>query len=345
MTESDSDDHNQNVQDVLTAAVGQDGPGTASDPPASRWSRMRVRLSQFLCVVALSGLVLRLTMRDALPFLATVFYATPLPVIAIGLLFAAILHPSPKTRFRRLQLGGAFLCFVVFCWGHIHRPGDQLPRRVVTPIDQSLRVAVWNTARGAGGWPEVFQEIKSWQADVIGVVEFDLSESSAQDTFRKQFPTYHVHMLRHEMLLLTKLSVVRTDSVSVEGTNFAILRLAGDSGPIRVIIADFKSSPLRSRRTAFERLKAVINEDRSAPLILMGDFNTPTESVFFDDFRESLSNIGGACGYDCTWPVPCPVMAIDLMWVTSHFEVLRRNIGWTWVSDHRPVMADIKLRR
>ena len=77
----------------------------------------------------------------------------------------------------------------------------------------------------------------------------------------------------------------------------------------------------------------------------MGDFNTPTDSLFLReihrDFENAFEQAGD--GYSATWPLPVPVLTLDQIWVNKGIEVYRCRLGWSLRSDHRPVLTDITI--
>jgi vancomycin resistance protein VanJ len=87
------------------------------------------------------------------------------------------------------------------------------------------------------------------------------------------------------------------------------------------------------------------------PTILMGDFNAVDQSADYrllagaglhDAFREA------GWGFGLTWPnrevaplVGNPLMRIDYVWYTDHFEALQAWMGPGTGSDHLPVLAEL----
>ncbi len=91
--------------------------------------------------------------------------------------------------------------------------------------------------------------------------------------------------------------------------------------------------------------------DRSEPVVLAGDFNATIDHA---QFRRLLENgwtdvhTSKGCGLDQTWPVGrgtgIPAMRLDHVLVSEHFEVKGVEVGQANGSDHKPVIATIRLR-
>ena len=90
--------------------------------------------------------------------------------------------------------------------------------------------------------------------------------------------------------------------------------------------------------------------DPGAPALLAGDFNATVDHAQF----RSLLGRGWTdvhdekgCGLDATWPdrpgPGFPVLRLDHVLVSPHWDVLGVEIGDASGSDHRPVVASIRL--
>lgn len=119
------------------------------------------------------------------------------------------------------------------------------------------------------------------------------------------------------------------------------VHLAGRT--LDVLLVDIASNPFRSRREAMARLVDLIDRLADRPLIVMGDFNTPVDSVFVAPLAERLANAFEACGngYNVTWPVPIPVLSLDQVWASPQVKLGACELPWTLRSDHRPVVVTL----
>jgi endonuclease/exonuclease/phosphatase family metal-dependent hydrolase len=97
----------------------------------------------------------------------------------------------------------------------------------------------------------------------------------------------------------------------------------------------------------FDQLGAV---ERSAPTVLAGDFNATADHAVFRGLLDrgwQDAHDRKGCGYDATWPVgvglPVPLLQLDHVLSTSHFEVREVSIGDAGGSDHRPVTVRLGI--
>jgi len=298
-------------------------------------------LAVVVAVASGIGLSVRLTVRDGLPLASNVFYAMPPPLIAALILAAGLVWLG--NRRPRVALG----CLVVSALTAVLWARGAYHVHACRPDEGSVRVLLWNTARGFGGWDAVAERVASFDADIIGLVEAGGSGADRREFWARYFPGYDLRLLGGGLVILTRGRIAEHHIRRVAETSScgeAWIDIEGRS--VRVLLVDAVVRPFSNRG---EVLNAVFDLARSSPevpTIVMGDFNTPLESVWFEnarrDFVQAFEQAGN--GLLTTWPVPLPVMAIDHVWVSRSARVACAHIGWTWASDHRPVSARVSLR-
>jgi len=83
------------------------------------------------------------------------------------------------------------------------------------------------------------------------------------------------------------------------------------------------------------------------PTLLLGDFNDEPGSRTIDLFRGRLREVAKPAGQRFTWPADRPEKEIDFLFVgpPARWQESKARVGSERVaSDHRPVVADLKLR-
>ena len=317
----------------------------------SDWTRFRfglqVWLGRTIVILVTVGLLLRLSIRDAVPYLSTIYYATPLPLLSAGLIVALyLMRGSSSLRTRLLFQGVSFLCAFAFWFYHYEIPAASGNRGTVQlPHGGKLKVAFWNVARGVRGWDPVFAALRSFDADVIGIVECDPLDEQMLSRLRREFSDCEVAEFSHSMVLLSRYPITFQENRNDCGADFGVACIQFAGQELQFVVADITGHPLHFRKGPIESLGDIATEFRERPTVIMGDFNTPIESVFLEPLRDNYLNTieQGGRGFDCTWPVPCPVLTIDQMWVNQSWKVQSSQLGWTWVSDHRPIVSEISL--
>ena len=148
------------------------------------------------------------------------------------------------------------------------------------------------------------------------------------------------------MALLSKYPFEPLGSLKLTNGKGWAVRIATPNGPLNLVIVDLISHPTLDRRVPIQQLSDWIGTlPASIPVIVLGDFNTPRDSLSFDPLRKRLRNayeIAGR-GWPYSWPLPAPVFSIDHAWVSPSVHVLNYSMKSSWLSDHRRQVMDIEI--
>ncbi|MEU5523401.1 endonuclease/exonuclease/phosphatase family protein [Streptomyces sp. NPDC047860] len=244
-----------------------------------------------------------------------------------------------------------------------------------------LRVATYNIHAGAGQ-DQVFDldrtaaALRDLHADVIGLQEVDVHwgarsafvdearalaeklrmrvffapiydlEPAGEDGERRQFgvavlsrhPVLHAD--NHE---ITRLSTQTPDPVPAPAPGFAevVVNVRGARVHVYSTHLDYRADPsIRAAQVA--DMLDVLAADRG-PRILVGDFNAeataPELAPLWRTLRDAAPGGGG------TFPAADPVKRIDLVTVSPDVGVAGARTVATEASDHRPVVADLRVHR
>ena len=302
--------------------------------------RSVVVLAVAMAVYVVVGVAIRLTIKDAIPFLAAIYYAAPLPAVTLAAVFAGLLWAFLKRP--RIALLSFAIGFACAWWTYQHTYVTNLDQ--ANPFDRC--VMFWNVSSGRLGWDHMVATLKSQNPDVIGLVEIDSSDSEALVRWRESFPDYELTETQGGILLLSKSRIVsEADGSLGKGGRYKHVTIETDTGVLHVFIVDIKSDPLMPRRALLEELAKITSALGNQPMLVMGDFNTPGDSVHFDALRRSFDNAfeSRGSGYSPTWPIPVPVLQLDHIWVNRQIILSHCTAKWTLSSDHRPVTAWLRL--
>ena len=286
-----------------------------------------------IAAVMLIGWLVRCTVRDAWPLLATIFYALPWPVLAA-------LGGWLCWRGRRLRLvwfglsAAALLVWLSASW--------KFAPTSATRAD--LRVVQWNVARPAGRLPAIAAQLRALDADVITVAEAFPAHGATYELWRAEFPGYEVRFAKGDLLCLVRGNFVQQEGGWLGlGSFYSGFEVVVKGRPLSILQVDLIATPWRSRREPLDRIAqlAVARADR--PLIVLGDFNTPRDSEHLAPMRRCLANAWEVAGRGCaeTWPMPFPVLSLDHVWIGGGLRALRCEHAVSVRSDHRAVIVDL----
>tara|TARA_R110002095_G_scaffold114178_1_gene99731 strand:+ start:908 stop:1924 length:1017 start_codon:yes stop_codon:yes gene_type:complete len=296
------------------------------------------------------ALMIRLTVRDSGGVVPTlVFYTTPLILLSLGATLVFVLAWS--THWYRISLVWFLLSLLtgIWCWN------SQFRSNVLHPAAQAqnrpdLRVLFWNIGDRLWGMDVVLEELKTIDADLIGLVEAGTDSADMKQFWQDSFPDHPFQVVKNGFVFLSRIPVSNQNSGTLtEMGRFERVDLKWGQEPgggIAVCLVDIKSDIFRSRKKALLELATQVSQIPDQPILVLGDFNTPSDSDHFRPLRKLLKNtfeIAGD-GYMATWPLPLPVLDLDSIWVNDHVTAVDSRNRWTWTSDHRPVVTDIIVK-
>lgn len=291
----------------------------------------------------IAGILLRVTrLRDSWDWLALVFYTTPWPVVAAGFCILAVrarlLNQAHALRRYVLFTGGALFTWVATSWYAAPPPPAAAP---------AVRVVHWNVARPDVLLPRAAAWLRAQDADILCIAEAQPRVKRTLDRWRTEFPDYRLQPAAGEMICLVRGEVLLSGTGSlVPGSIYAMHRLQIRGRRVNVMQVDIDARPGNSRRAAIEKLVQFAQRETDGNLIIAGDFNLPRESAFLDPLRRDFRQCFEAAGRGLaeTWPAPLLALSLDQAWAGRAWQPVGCRHGWSWISDHRPVVAEFAAR-
>lgn len=289
-----------------------------------------------LRVWLIAGILLRLTkLRDAWRPLSLVYYSTPWPAIAAGLLILAwharrLGHAHARRRYLILTAGAVFT-WIALSW--YSAPPPSTPR--------AFRFVLWNTGHPIARFGPVTKWLQAQDADVIAIAEGQAPKDDRLANWRASFPGYQVAKGRGEIICLARgeLTMVEEGLLGF-GSHYALYHVRIRGEEITVLQADI--TPTKPRLAPLRRLTEIARAHAGEKLIVVGDLNTPRESRGFDGLREFMSHCFEKAGRGLaeTWPTWAPALSLDHVWSSAALPPRACRIGWAMWSDHRPVIVE-----
>lgn len=288
----------------------------------------------------LTGILLRVTrLRDGWDPLALVFYTTPWPAMAAGFLLLALHAARTKSHHATVRnivlMGGALFIWVAMSWYSAEsttKPGV-------------LRVVHWNVFKPGWSFDSVGRWLAAQDADIIALSEAEPLEGGDPARWARHLPGYEIEVLRGNMMLLARGVVLnREDGALAPGAHYGVREVRVRGRTVTVIQGDVFANVTWSRREALARLTNVVREHEGENFLVLGDLNTPRESVHFDPLRRIAAHAFESAGTGLaeTWPWPLPALAIDHAWVGGKLRAVRCWQSQVPLSDHRAVVLEVE---
>jgi len=245
-------------------------------------------------------------------------------------------------------------------------------RLLPAPAGQHVRVVSFNV--GGNRLPALMlpSVLDRWQAQIVGLQECGESLAAAV----RLVPGWHVHVSR-DLCFLSRYPIreaavmdrsaldrVKQSEPDEPGGAGYVVRfvLDGPAGPIRAAnlhletprkgLEGLMARDLRRMRNNTEirgieaRLAREWVTTGSGPLLVLGDFNTPVESVFFRDNWGDLADAfeTAGMGFGITKHNGWIGARIDHVLTSDEWHVDRAIVDEQRISDHSALIVDVTLR-
>jgi endonuclease/exonuclease/phosphatase family metal-dependent hydrolase len=249
---------------------------------------------------------------------ALIYYATPwLARLAAGSLAIFTFRHGGL----RAMAGACMVISLVEGW-HSFRL-DPLP---AIPAGAPV-VSVWNAGRALDRKPAAWPALAA--ADLSAVVECGSFDEGEWRRFTAVAPDHEWRRFDGSTMLGVRGRILSHESLGVHD-RFRCHRVRVElpgHGELTVVVADVRSQPWISRELALAGILRAAGDDPRA--IILGDFNTPPESVWFREWRTrgfTLANDGPRRGFRETWAYGLPLLTLDHVWLASGWKVSRRDL-------------------
>ena len=295
-------------------------------------------VNRYNWIVLLLILIVHIFLKDRFFISYVLFYATPLPVIVCFSSFCAYSHRKSKKTLIALSILTLALGFFWISSSYsFNKPVEQ--------SGKNIKILFWNTARIKKHPSDTLVKLLNQSsADFIGLVEAgNLTEESISE-YRKRLTGYTIKNLPGGMLCMVKGNVQTTTYGKFPNrTRYNLLEVEINKNAYHIMIVDIGSNPFFSKADSFKEIITALPDKEHT--IIMGDFNTPYNSVFFQFFKDNYYHAfkEAGTGFAATWCFGIPILQIDHIWVSRDLKptVLKKN--YHLISDHAKLLLKIDV--
>jgi endonuclease/exonuclease/phosphatase family metal-dependent hydrolase len=156
-------------------------------------------------------------------------------------------------------------------------------------------------------------------------------------------------VLSTEDHLLTRLSTQSSDPVPEPAPGFpeVVVNASGAIVHVYATHLDYRADPSVRAMQVHDTLQILGEDGERAQQVLVGDFNAPPDAPelapLWTELIDSWDVAGQGAGL--TYPAVDPVKRIDYVTHSPNVETVDAEVVDTIASDHRPVVADLVVRR
>lgn len=253
------------------------------------------------------------------------YYAFPLPIILLIVLFLSIFLYQ---KFRRYNLFLASLLLIIWL-------GRSFKIHIPEGINENdLEIVFWNASR-KNSLNQAFELNKSIP-NVLVMVE---STKDSIESFKNQYPDYYFFLSEKEIAIFSKAPIkIIEEQASIHNSKVVNF----ETSNLNFYAVDVQGSQDVPRKTAVGFVDGIIGKNENT--IVLGDFNAPYESKYLDrfkaDFNHAFNKKGN--GFRETWFWNIPLLSLDHIWVSKDLEILKTKKTGTFKSDHNMIKTFVR---
>ncbi|HMP77025.1 MAG TPA: endonuclease/exonuclease/phosphatase family protein [Kiritimatiellia bacterium] len=263
----------------------------------------------------------------------------PAPAVAVIGLFDVVFRIKRAGRFRAALI----VAFTLLALGKTLFVDARWNRPAPVPQD-ALRVIHWNVAHTLFGFRPLLQALAEDEPDLVILVEARFS-ADLESLAQRELGLHHIF---HDqgMAVLSRHPFAPQGTIPLANGRAWWAVVDTPDGPLHVATLDILSHPLIDRHTPVRTLADwIAARTNDAPLLLVGDFNTPRDATALDPLRAHLRHAYETVGrgWPYTWPLPFPLYAIDHAWASPDLAVHTYTLRSSPLSDHRRQVLDVSI--
>ncbi len=288
------------------------------------------------------GILLQLWLKDRHVSWALFYYAMPKPCLAGLALVLAV--DSRRVRWQQMIAMTAMISLLIW-WVTTSYDRAKTELSNAVPSKDDVTLLYWNLCRPKGLDQEAVDLVREYQPHIAAFVEPGKEAGNLVSNYEALLPGYKAAWMPRGILWLSRVQSRYRERGKLEGLGaYARFDVDGLGSTFPIVVADVFPGIFHSREQQLKEVFAQSKDRRDA--ILVGDFNTPLESHFFDAPRKNYVNaldVMGS-GFRETWPVGLPLLSIDHAWIGQDWEVIEAKKIWNLSgSDHAAIF--VRLRR
>ncbi|WP_178985785.1 endonuclease/exonuclease/phosphatase family protein [Winogradskyella helgolandensis] len=280
-------------------------------------------------------LLIHFGFKDHLYLTGILFYAFPVPILILAIFpLIALFYNKKRIRFTLLGLIG----LLSFIWIN-----NQYINFESSNVNSTNSIFLWNIADQKDYNVDVLKKtLEAQRIDALFFVEVLHKDNNFNTQFKQQLHNYNVQFLDGNMMVVAKKGITIVDYIEEE-RHYKLNHLKVEIGlnTFEVIIVDIFAKPWHNKKKAFTKIYKYL-EDHDIDIIL-GDFNTPYESIYFNHFKTNYTSARNfQKGFSATWPYPVPLLEIDHIWIKKQQTILSTEKKFYTDSDHALLITEFK---
>ena len=279
-------------------------------------------------IVIIALLLIHFVLKENSHFFSILYYTFPLPLIIFAIVLFSVIQ-SKKIRTYNLIL--ALLLTVIW----FSRSFKINMPEIIKASD--IEIVFWN-ATHKREFKHVFEEVENIP-DIVVLVEYHAEElTQIKSKYPDNFFYWHAES---EIGIFSKTSI-HIKEIAISEDETVVLNFITCNINFYAIDVSPSMKIYREQQLKFinESVKTVENA------ILLGDFNTPFESRFFNDIRINFNQVltEKGNGFRETWFWNIPLLSLDHIWISKDLEIINAEKISTFKSDHSMIRTVVRKK-
>ena len=263
------------------------------------------------------------------------FYSFPLGILITAVFPLLALYYNQKViRFALLALA-VFLSFFFFQNHYVSYEDNNL--------EAANSIFFWNIADQKDYNIDVLEKtLETKNIDALFFVEVMHEDNNFNAEFKKRLNGYNIELLNGNMMVAAKKGITAINYLEDKNNyRFNHIKVEIGSNDYNIVMVDLFANPRHNKKEAF---KILLDYSKKNDIdIILGDFNTPYESIYFDRLKPNYTSARTfRNGFTATWPILFPLWELDQIWVTKKLDVLKTEKEFYSESDHAMLVTEFK---
>jgi hypothetical protein len=275
-------------------------------------------------------------LKDTFYISGIIFYAFPLPIIIVLGVISSWLFFKKRVL---VVIGYVFWVLISLFWfSNSFQSNNSSDNN-----KEGGSVLLWNIAKKDNHPIDIISKnVKANNSNIIALVESMSINDSIFHSYKEKLPNYQFKSLKGKMLIGVKGTI---DSIYFEynkqNYQFNHLVLTIEQKKVSIMIVDVYASPFHFKKDALTSIKDYAIENDID--LIIGDFNTPFESIYFRSFEDSYKSFHKSSdGFTTTWPHGIPLYELDQIWINNDAQLIFLEKKYYKNSDHAMLIGYYK---
>lgn len=280
-------------------------------------------------------LAIHFVLKDKIYPISVLFYAFPLfIIIAIGI-FVSIIFFNHKKTFYFIVIGQLLL--IIYWFNYYYSFAEVKPETTKTSC-----ILFWNVAKKEQLPINILvKNIKEENISNIALVEAENITQKNLLTLKEKLPDFNFKKLKGNMFF-GSLNIIKNVNYTSKDKSYKFNLIETENKDLKIekiLIIDIYANPFFNRKTPLENTFKYIKNSKTD--IIVGDFNTPFNSIHFSEYKNNFKSFHGLSkGSSATWAYGLPLLELDHIWVNKKYipvSLTKKNYK---VSDHQMLIAN-----